>query len=76
MATATRTFDAALSRNGNSQNSMQLSIPGVLGASLIERGYNRATIEVTAEGLLVKPYHSETKTRTAEKIELPDWDTE
>jgi hypothetical protein len=53
---------------------VQCRFPSVLARALAERGYNRATLTVTEEGLLLKPYRSDSPTASTPTIaELPEW---
>jgi hypothetical protein len=76
------TWDIALSyapTGGNSvnpSNFARLGLPVALSRPLIERGYNRAKVTITADGILLTPYHREgSSSPPASPIDLPDWDT-
>lgn len=57
-------------RVANRSGTMEVTIPKPVARSLVERGYTRARITVTEEGILVAPYKGEP---AVHKADIPDW---
>lgn len=65
-----RAWDVAL--NARKEGNVQVVIPAAIGQTLIERGYNRARLTVTEEGILLVPYKGG-KAPALTAVDLPEW---
>ncbi|RDI73332.1 hypothetical protein Gocc_2932 [Gaiella occulta] len=54
---------------------VQVVIPAPIARSLGERGYNRARVRLTGEGILYIPYRRDgvAESLRSRKVDLPDW---
>lgn len=53
---------------------LRLSIPVAISRTLRERGCNRVKLEVTDDGILLRPYAGPiTNGGTEDNVELPEW---
>jgi hypothetical protein len=68
----TQIYDIALTKvKTNNSHRLVASLPVRVSLAMLERGYNRATLEITEDGILFRPYKSE---RGSSHALLPDWD--
>lgn len=65
-------YDAGIYRH--TKGAHMLVIPAPLARALTARGYTRATITVTPEGLLVRPYVGLASDKRTTAL-LPEWET-
>ncbi len=65
----------SLTRNNKSpkDNGIGFRFPIDIAKALIERNYNRATIEITEQGFLIKPYINEDGDSKVTATDLPNW---
>ena len=63
-------WDVALS--GKAVGNVIVSIPTAIGRPLIERGYKRARLTVTEDGILLAPYKGG-KAPASTAVDLPEW---
>lgn len=74
MAGGLSEWDVAITRTSPRGNTMQIAIPAAVGRSLLERGFNRATLTLTEEGILLVPFRSESvHSGYGGKVDLPGW---
>lgn len=69
-----RTWDIALSKAGQKDHPMGCyNLPAGIGRALIEADLWRATLEITKQGILIRPYKGERReTKINESVILPD----
>lgn len=65
-----KTWDIALSPQANKPGQMIVRMPTELARALINQGYNRATVTLTDDGILLTPYQ---RVRDPGPLELPNW---
>lgn len=53
------------------QGIVQMVLPMAISKVLLERGLNRATLEITEEGMLLRPYAEEGRARSV-AIDVPE----
>ncbi|MDQ3024021.1 MAG: hypothetical protein M3R04_06530 [bacterium] len=68
-------WDVSITRPRKNGNSMQVVIPASIGVVLQERGFYRAKLTITEEGLLICPYKASPigKGGKTKRVELPNW---
>ena len=65
-----KTWDVAVSHKANGQ--AMVGLPSSVGRSLAKLGLNRATLELTEDGILLRPYAGENDSRRREEdADLP-----
>lgn len=64
-------FDKALTPHPS--GTVLVQMPASVGRALRERGFDRTTIEVTAEGILLVPYRGNGAKYGASVVDLPEW---
>lgn len=69
-------FDIALTNHSTIKGRVGLTMPAAIGRALIAKGYNRATVTLTDEGILLRPYVAEKNGRAGRQsdVALPEWD--
>ena len=65
-----KTWDVSMRGN---RGTLQITVPIAVARALVAKGYDRAVLSLTEEGLLYKPYASEHQRRTSrsDSVELP-----
>jgi hypothetical protein len=63
----TREFDVALTAH---VTGMRIRFPAPVSKALAARGFNRATVAVTEEGILVRPYVSTVADASGSRVEI------
>lgn len=65
-------WDVALIKGSGGR--LILSFPLPLGRALLERGYNRTSVLVMEEGMLLQPYAKEGAVSRKAEVDLPGWE--
>lgn len=63
-------WDVSLSRISKDSGTIQVALPAIVARALLEKGYNRAEVTVTEDGILIMPYKSEGPKKDS-SIDLP-----
>jgi hypothetical protein len=66
-------YDVSIRRaGGGGEGVMAVMLPAAVGRALAERGLNRARLEITDDGILVRPYRGEGKLAARSVVDLPE----
>jgi hypothetical protein len=66
-------WDVRLTPTGSgSRQSLKLNLPVALSAPMQAAGFNRAEIEISPEGILVRPYSGEGGNQSLRLVDIPE----